>query len=75
MLLFMEKPSRKLYPDYYEVIQEPMDMLTIESNIRADKYSSEEELMSDFQVLLDLIFLQTMIYICSIVLKIKLHFR
>lgn len=34
MLLFMEKPSKKLYPDYYNVIEKPIDMLTIESNIK-----------------------------------------
>lgn len=34
MLLFMEKPSKKLYPDYYNVIEKPIDMLTIEANIK-----------------------------------------
>lgn len=46
----MEKPSKKLYPDYYQVIEQPIDMLTIEANIRADKYTSEEQLVSDFRV-------------------------
>jgi len=50
ILLFMEKPSRKLYADYYEVIKEPIDMLTIEANIRNEKYSTEEEAMEDFKV-------------------------
>lgn len=50
MLMFMEKPSKKLYPDYYKVIQEPIDMLTIENNIRAEKYTSEEEILNDFKV-------------------------
>ncbi|CAG9118764.1 unnamed protein product [Plutella xylostella] len=34
MLLFMEKPSKKLYPHYYNVIEKPIDMITIESNIK-----------------------------------------
>lgn len=34
MLLFMEKPSKKLYPDYYNVIEKPIDMLAIEANIK-----------------------------------------
>lgn len=34
MLLFMEKPSKKLYPEYYNVIERPIDMLTIEANIK-----------------------------------------
>ena len=33
----MEKPSKKLYPDYYQVINEPIDMKTIEINVRSDK--------------------------------------
>lgn len=34
MLLFMEKPSKKLYPEYYNIIDRPIDMLTIEANIK-----------------------------------------
>ena len=50
MLMFIEKPSKKLYPDYYKVIQEPIDMLTIEGKIRAEKYTNEEEILQDFKV-------------------------
>ena len=35
--VFMEKPSKKLYPDYYRVISEPIDMITIDSNIKNDR--------------------------------------
>lgn len=49
--LFMEKPPKKLYPDYYDVIQNPIDMSTIESNIRLEKYNSLEELISDFRLM------------------------
>ena len=38
-LVFMEKPSKKLYPDYYRIISEPIDMMTIEANIKHDKYN------------------------------------
>ncbi|XP_044019978.1 protein polybromo-1 isoform X3 [Aphidius gifuensis] len=51
MLLFMEKPSKKIYPDYYQVITEPIDMLGIEANIRAEKYQSENELIRDFKLM------------------------
>ncbi|CAG9794762.1 unnamed protein product [Diatraea saccharalis] len=51
MLLFMEKPSKKLYPDYYNVIERPIDMLTIEANIKNDRYNSVEELVSDFRLM------------------------
>ena len=33
---FMEKPPKKVYPDYYEIIHNPMDMKTIEGNIKSD---------------------------------------
>lgn len=51
MLMFMEKPSKKLYPDYYKVIENPIDMLTIEGNIKAEKYTSEEEILNDFKLM------------------------
>ncbi|XP_046833139.1 protein polybromo-1 isoform X2 [Vespa velutina] len=51
MLMFMEKPSKKLYPDYYQVIAEPIDMLAIEANIKAEKYQNENELIQDFKLM------------------------
>ncbi|XP_072934610.1 protein polybromo-1 [Epargyreus clarus] len=51
MLLFMEKPSKKLYPEYYNVIDRPIDMITIENNIKNDRYSSIEEMVSDFRLM------------------------
>ncbi|CAG2066828.1 unnamed protein product, partial [Timema podura] len=47
--MFMEKPSKKLYPDYFQVITDPIDMLTIQSNITNEKYNSEEEIVNDFK--------------------------
>ncbi len=46
----MEKPSRKEYPDYYRIISDPIDMLTIEANIKYEKYNSTDELLKDFLV-------------------------
>lgn len=48
--MFNEKPSKKLYPDYYQVIAEPIDMMTIEANIKAEKYHNDSELIDDFKV-------------------------
>lgn len=50
MLMFMERPSKKLYPNYYKVIAEPIDMLTIEEKIKLEKYKSEEDILQDFKV-------------------------
>ncbi|XP_076870388.1 polybromo 1, like isoform X4 [Brachyhypopomus gauderio] len=49
--LFMVKPSKKDYPDYYQIILEPMDLRTIEHNIRAERYSNEEALMGDMKLM------------------------
>lgn len=48
----MERPSKKLYPDYYKVIAEPIDMLTIEEKIKQEKYKSEDEILQDFKVII-----------------------
>ncbi|XP_068170705.1 polybromo 1, like isoform X2 [Antennarius striatus] len=49
--LFMVKPSKKDYPDYYKVILEPMDLKTIEHNIRIERYATEEALMDDMKLM------------------------
>ncbi|XP_041638497.1 polybromo 1, like [Cheilinus undulatus] len=49
--LFMVKPSKKDYPDYYKVILEPMDLKTIEHNIRNERYSTEDSLMEDMKLM------------------------
>lgn len=48
---FLEKPSKKLYPDYYKVIADPIDMQIIENRITQDKYETLDEIMSDYQLL------------------------
>ncbi|XP_029455309.1 protein polybromo-1 isoform X5 [Rhinatrema bivittatum] len=49
--LFMVKPSKKDYPDYYKIILEPMDMKIIEHNIRTDKYPGEEAMIEDMRLM------------------------
>ncbi|XP_074054288.1 protein polybromo-1 isoform X30 [Macrotis lagotis] len=49
--LFMVKPSKKDYPDYYKIILEPMDLKIIEHNIRNDKYAGEEAMMDDMKLM------------------------
>ncbi|XP_041447007.1 protein polybromo-1-like, partial [Xenopus laevis] len=49
--LFMFKPSKKDYPDYYKIILEPMDLKTMEQNIRSDKYATEEAMMDDMKLM------------------------
>ncbi|KAM4654505.1 protein polybromo-1 isoform 13-T17 [Amazona ochrocephala] len=49
--LFMVKPSKKDYPDYYKIILEPMDLKMIENNIRNDKYAGEEAMIEDMKLM------------------------
>uniref|UniRef100_A0A1A7YK83 Protein polybromo-1 n=1 Tax=Iconisemion striatum TaxID=60296 RepID=A0A1A7YK83_9TELE len=49
--LFMVKPSKKDYPDYYNVILEPVDLKTIECNVRNERYATEEALMDDMKLM------------------------
>lgn len=51
MLAFMEKPSKKLYPDYYEVISDPIDFLEIENKLRNDQFSNEAEFIKSFKLM------------------------
>ncbi|UJR28717.1 hypothetical protein I4U23_009946 [Adineta vaga] len=47
--VFLTLPSKIDYPDYYEIIQRPIDLKRIESR----QYSSIEELSNDLQLLFD----------------------
>ncbi|XP_048403262.1 protein polybromo-1 isoform X6 [Stegostoma tigrinum] len=49
--LFLVKPSKKDYPDYYKVILEPIDLKMLEHNIRSEKYSSEEAFIDDLKLM------------------------
>ena len=48
---FMELPSRKELPDYYEVIRKPVDIKKIKSRISSHKYRSLDDLQDDFMLL------------------------
>ncbi|XP_036415277.1 protein polybromo-1 isoform X3 [Colossoma macropomum] len=49
--LFMVKPSKKDYPDYYKIILEPMDLRTIDHNVRADRYHNEDAMLEDMKLM------------------------
>ncbi|KAK8745940.1 hypothetical protein OTU49_017190 [Cherax quadricarinatus] len=51
IVAFIEKPAKRNYPDYYEVITQPIDMETIEGKIKGDRYASEEDLIADFKLM------------------------
>jgi len=47
--IFMALPSRKDYPDYYQVIMEPMDLSMIQEKLKSEKYANEQAILSDFE--------------------------
>ncbi|XP_062616162.1 protein polybromo-1-like [Saccostrea cucullata] len=47
--IFMQLPSKRDYPDYYQVITNPIDLSMIEAKLRADKYPSEQHIITDFE--------------------------
>lgn len=50
-LLFMKKPSRKRYADYYQIIQNPIDLTTIQKRIENEYYTSASSFKKDFLLL------------------------
>ncbi|KAL5013533.1 hypothetical protein ScPMuIL_007803 [Solemya velum] len=49
--IFMELPSRTDYPDYFDVILNPVDLNLIENKIKNEKYSTEHALVSDLMLM------------------------
>ncbi|KAK6197058.1 Bromodomain-containing protein [Scheffersomyces amazonensis] len=52
---FVKLPSKKLYPDYYQLIEHPIAISDIQKKASRGKYSdnSADEFLSDFKLLLD----------------------
>ena len=45
--IFFVKPNPEQYPDYYEVIREPIDLKTIDMKITKSNYKSIDDMMAD----------------------------
>lgn len=48
---FLEIPSKKLYPDYHQFIQNPIAIQQIEDRIKGAKYNSLADLQKDIELL------------------------
>ncbi|KAF7268302.1 hypothetical protein GWI33_018568 [Rhynchophorus ferrugineus] len=44
---FLFPVNQKIVPDYYNIVQRPMDLQTIRENLRQKKYQSREEFLAD----------------------------
>jgi hypothetical protein len=51
--LFMSLPSKNVYPDYYELVKNPIALNPIRKKIEAHKYESMEEFEMDLKLLID----------------------
>lgn len=49
----MKSPSKIEYPDYYELIKNPIDMEKIAHKLKHGSYNSVNELASDFILMFD----------------------
>lgn len=52
-LIFMKLPSKIDYPDYYEVIKNPIDMERISQKVKYGDYNNLDELVADFILMFD----------------------
>lgn len=52
-LIFMKLPSKIDYPDYYEVISNPIDMEKIAQKLKTNCYENLDDLVADFIVMFD----------------------
>ncbi|CDW58296.1 HMG box and BAH and Bromodomain domain containing protein [Trichuris trichiura] len=50
---FMEKPSKRVDPEYYRIVLKPVDLATIKASIDADKYDSSSAMAADFDLLFE----------------------
>lgn len=48
---FFKLPSKKLYPDYYILIEEPISINEIKSKIVNNKYASSAQFLDDFKLM------------------------
>ncbi|GAB6025093.1 putative global transcription activator SNF2L2, variant 3 [Chamberlinius hualienensis] len=48
---FLQLPSKRDLPDYYELIKKPIDLKRIQQNVKENRYKSLEELERDFMLL------------------------
>ena len=50
---FMTKPCKKTYPQYYNVVKNPIDMETINKRIKSKFYKTLEEFSADVNLMFD----------------------
>lgn len=49
--LFEKLPTKKELPDYYQLIEHPMDVKTIEAKVKKDEYKELADLKADVELM------------------------
>jgi hypothetical protein len=49
--LFLDKPDKKLFPDYYVIIETPIGVKTIQGYLKKNKYAAVGDIARDFDLL------------------------
>lgn len=49
----LQPVNRKLVPDYYDVIEEPMDLQQLRASVRAHEYRTRELFLKHVKLILD----------------------
>ena len=52
-MIFLRLPPRSEFPDYYEVIKNPIDFEIISSKLKQNRYNSMDECLGDFILMFD----------------------
>lgn len=50
---FIRAPKRRQEPSYYEVVQDPIDLLRIQQKLKTDSYEDIDDLSRDFELLVN----------------------
>lgn len=50
---FLKLPSKKLYPDYYQIIAHPISIAEIQKKVKTGGYENVDTFRDDFQLLVD----------------------
>ena len=49
--IFIDKPNKKLYPDYYLLVETPVALKTIQGYLKKGRYSAVGDIVADFDLL------------------------